>query len=169
LAETVEYEFAARGNKPAVKMFWYDGGLLPPRCQFIPDNVIVKGDGGGGMIVGTKGAITYETYGEKPTVYPASVAAEAANVPQSVPRIAGDIGGHEMNWVNAAMGKEKASSPFEYAARLNETMVLGVAALRAGQGRKVLYDAKSMQFTNAPDANRYLTREYRRGWELPTL
>ena len=45
-------------------------------------------------------------------------------------------------------------------------MLLGLAALRAGQGKKVLYDGAAMQFTNAPDANQYLTREYRTGWAL---
>jgi hypothetical protein len=45
-------------------------------------------------------------------------------------------------------------------------MVLGVAALRAGQGRKIMYDAEKMLFTNAPDANQYLTREYRAGWAI---
>ena len=75
---------------------------------------------------------------------------------------------HEMNWAHACMGEATISSPFEYGAMLNETMVLGVAALRADQGggRKLLYDAPNMQFTNAPDANKYLTREYRKGWEL---
>jgi hypothetical protein len=68
--------------------------------------------------------------------------------------------------VNACKGEGKASSPFEYAAGLTETMCLGVAALRAGQGRKVYYDAEKMQFTNAPDANQFLTREWRKGWEL---
>jgi len=45
-------------------------------------------------------------------------------------------------------------------------MVLGVAALRSGQGRKLLYDAQNMKFTNAPDADQFLTREYRSGWAL---
>ena len=45
-------------------------------------------------------------------------------------------------------------------------MLLGVAALRAGQGRKLIYDAEASQFTNAPDANQYLTREYRAGWAI---
>jgi hypothetical protein len=44
--------------------------------------------------------------------------------------------------------------------------VLGVATLRAGQGRKLYYDSENMQFANAADANKYLTREYRKGWEL---
>ena len=163
LATNVEYRFPAVGNRPALKMYWYDGGLLPPRCEFIPDDVVVRGDGGGGLIVGTKGALTYQTYGDKPTVYPASVAEAAAAVPQTVPRI---TGGHEMNWAQACMGAGTASSPFEYGTKLNETMVLGVAALRAGQGRVLQYDAPNMRFSNAPDADRFLTREYRKGWEL---
>ena len=163
LATNVEYRFPAVGNRPELKLFWYDGGLLPPRCDFIPDDVVVKGDGGGGMIVGTKGALTYQTYGDKPAVYPAAVADAAAAVPQTVPRI---TGGHEMNWAHACMGEATASSPFEYGTKLNETMVLGVAALRSGNGRVLHYDAPNMQFTNAPDANKFLTREYRKGWEL---
>jgi hypothetical protein len=71
-----------------------------------------------------------------------------------------------MNWVGAAKGENPASSPFSLAAPLTETMLLGVAALRAGQGRKVRYDGAAMQFTNVPDANQFLTRQYRKGWEL---
>ena len=50
--------------------------------------------------------------------------------------------------------------------QLNETMLLGIVALRAGQGRKILYDGARMRITNAPDAEQYLTREYRKGWEV---
>jgi hypothetical protein len=45
-------------------------------------------------------------------------------------------------------------------------MLLGIVALRAGQGRKILYDGDTMTVTNVPEANRYLTREYRPGWEV---
>ncbi len=58
----------------------------------------------------------------------------AAKVPKSMPRITWS---HELNWAKAIRGEAKASSPFEYAAQLTETMLLGVAALRAGQGKKV--------------------------------
>jgi predicted dehydrogenase len=166
LATNVQYRFPAVGNRPEIKLFWYDGGLLPPRCDFIPEDFVVRGDGGGGMIIGTKGALTYETYGNNPNVFPKSVADAAAQIPQSVPRIQGGTGGHVMNWANASMGEGTASSPFEYGTQLNETMVLGVAALRAGQGKVMHYDAARMEFTNAPDANKFLTREYRKGWEL---
>ena len=32
-ATTTYYEFAARGNKPAVKLTWYDGGLTPAKPE----------------------------------------------------------------------------------------------------------------------------------------
>jgi hypothetical protein len=71
-----------------------------------------------------------------------------------------------MNWATAAMGTGTATSPFEYASPLTETMLLGLVALRTGQGRKILYDAESMSVTNIPEANQYLRREYRQGWSL---
>ena len=47
-----------------------------------------------------------------------------------------------------------------------QTMLLGVVALRAGAGKKILYDAQNMRITNDPEANQYLTREYRPGWAI---
>jgi hypothetical protein len=37
--------------------------------------------------------------------------------------------------------------------------------LRLG-GRRLLWDAENMKVTNVPEANKYLGREYRKGWEL---
>jgi predicted dehydrogenase len=164
LATQVEYEFPAVGSRGPVKLFWYDGGLMPPRPPFLPDDQSLPlGDGGGGVFIGARGVLHYETYGKNPTVYPAHVAEEAAAVPVSLPRIATS---HEGNWVAACKGEAEASSPFSYAAPLNETMLLGVVALRLGQGRKARYDAGAMQFTSHPELNAHLTREYRSGWSL---
>jgi hypothetical protein len=71
---------------------------------------------------------------------------------------------HEMNWVDACKGRAEASSPFPYAARLTEVMLLGIVSLRAG-GR-IEYDAENMRVTNKPEANAFLRREYREGWAL---
>jgi predicted dehydrogenase len=164
LATSAEFEFAARGSRPPVKLLWYDSGLMPPRPPFLPDDMTLpRGDGGGGVFIGERGILTYETYGNNPTVYPASVATEAAAVRKSFPRVTTS---HELNWVNACKGEGQASSPFEYAAALTEVMLLPIAALRAGPGRKLIYDGANMQVTNIPDANQYLTRAYRAGWSL---
>jgi hypothetical protein len=119
-------------------------------------------EGGGGVFVGEKGFLTYETYGNNPKVYPASLAAEAEKVPKTFQRVTTS---HEANFANACKGATTASSPFDYAAKLTETMLLGIVALRAGQSRKILYDGAKMQVTNAPDVNHWLAREYKQGWQ----
>jgi predicted dehydrogenase len=162
LATTVQYEFAARGSQPAVKLYWYDGGLLPMRPPFFPDDMAFD-PGGGGIFVGDKGILVYETYGNNPRVFPQSAAAAAAAVPQTVPRITVT---HEVNFAQACKGEATASAPFDYASALTETMLLGIVALRSGEGRKITYDAPAMRVVNVPEANAFLTREYRAGWAL---
>ena len=41
-----------------------------------------------------------------------------------------------------------------------------IVALRAGQGKKILYDGAASNVTNVPAVNQYLTREYRSGWDV---
>ena len=159
LAMTTRYEFAARGAQPPVSLTWYDGGLMPTLLADVP---LPRGDGGGGIFVGERGYLTYQTYGENPLVYPEAMATLAASVPVTYPRISVP---HEVNWAQACKGEAQASSPFDYAARLTETMLLGIVALRAGQGRRIDYDGERMAVTNMPEANAYLTREYRAGWK----
>lgn len=164
LAVMAEYEYPARGNAPPVKLFWYDGGLMPPRPPFLPDDTALpRGDGGGGVLIGSRGILTYETYGNRPRVYPEAVAAEAEAVAPTLPRIEGS---HEANWAAACKGETEPSCPFDYAGPLTETMLLGMAALRAGAGKKVMYDATAMRFTNDDRANAALTRDYRTGWRI---
>jgi hypothetical protein len=71
-----------------------------------------------------------------------------------------------MNWARACKGEVEASSPIEYGAKLTEVMLLGIVALRTGQGRRIYYDGDNMRVTNVPEANDYLTRTYRAGWSL---
>ena len=161
-AMTVHYDFAARGNQPPVRLNWCDGGLFAPRPAALPDDVVLKSEGGV-FIIGEKGVLLHETYGRNPQLYPRELMQKTAAVPQTIARVTVS---HEMNWAQAAKGQGKASSPFEYAAQLTETMLLGIVALRAGQGKKILYDAATMTVTNVPAANQYLKPSYRPGWEV---
>ncbi|WKN31214.1 Gfo/Idh/MocA family oxidoreductase [Porifericola rhodea] len=164
LSTHVHYTFPARGMYPEVDMFWYDGGIMPARPSVLPDEV--KLDRGGGVIfVGEKGILMHETYGSNPQMYPQSLMKEYADTPQTYERIKGGRDAHEMNWIRAIKGEEKACSPFDYAAPLTETMLLGVVALHA-PGETLRYDSEKMQFTNNQEVNRYLQREYRDGWTL---
>ena len=152
------YDFPARGKMPAVRLTWYDGGLLPARPEELGDEQLNKG--GGALLVGSKGKLLHDTYGLNPRLLPNSLHTSFGKPAQKLPRIPGEH--HELNWVDAAKGKTAASCPFEYAARLTEVMLLGVVALRAGT--KIRYDADNMQVTNAIGANDFLTRSYRSGW-----
>ncbi|HWQ34541.1 MAG TPA: Gfo/Idh/MocA family oxidoreductase [Blastocatellia bacterium] len=168
LATQVVYHFAARGNQPPVKMIWYDGGLMAPRPAVLPENVPLE-RGGGVIIAGEKGILMHETYGRKPRLFPESLMEKAAKVPKKYERIEADEKKeplHRLNWAKACKGQAKASSPFEYASMLTETMLLGIVALKTGQGVQIRYDGNAGRITNNEEANKYLGREYRKGWSL---
>ncbi|HET9276204.1 MAG TPA: Gfo/Idh/MocA family oxidoreductase [Gemmatimonadales bacterium] len=162
VAMLTHYEFPERPGLPPVRLSWYDGGLMPPRPAVLPDAVPLNQEGGV-IFVGEKGILMHETYGRNPQLYPAELMQVAAAVPQTMKRIEGS---HEQNWVDACRGRAEATSPFEYAAPLTEVMLLGIVALRAGQGRKIRYDGESGTVPGAPDVEPFLTREYRAGFAL---
>ena len=72
-----------------------------------------------------------------------------------------------MNWVEAIKGKAEISSPFEYATKLTEVMLLGIVSLRAGG--KIHYDAANMKVTTPASGSQFLSRQYPQGWTLSTL
>jgi predicted dehydrogenase len=152
------YEFPARGPLPGVKLTWFDGGLTPPKPVELGEEELKKE--GGAILIGTKGKLMHDTYGANPRLLPKSLQDSTPKPAQKLPRIDGEA--HEMNWVAAAKGHGQPSSPFEYAAQLTEVMLLGVVSLRAG--KKIAYDSTAMRVTNVPEANQYLSRQYRTGW-----
>ncbi len=151
------YEFPARGSMPPVRLIWYDGGLLPQKPEEVGEDKL--NPAGGLMYVGSKAKMLQDTYGDNPRLLPKSYNDSYGTPPEKLPRIATS---HEMNWVDAIRGKAQPSSPFEYASRLTEVMLLGVVSLRAGS--KILYDGENMRVTNIQKANDFLRREYRQGW-----
>jgi predicted dehydrogenase len=161
LASVVHYEFAARGDMPAVKMIWYDGGLMPPRPEEMePTENIDKG--GGVLFIGEKGKLMHGTYGANPRLLPKS---KMESYKQPKPTIARVTTSHEMDWVNGIKNNKQPSSNFDYAGPLTETMLLGVVATMV-PGKKLLWDGPAMKITNVPEANEYIRRQYRQGWAL---
>lgn len=167
-ATQVVYKFPARGTQPPVSLIWNDGGLMPPRPDLLPEDVPLE-RGGGVIFIGEKGILMHETYGRNPRLFPAHLMEAAQKVPKSYPRIETNERNqirHRMNWAMAAKGKGKASTPLQYAVPLTEVMLLGVVALRTGQGKRIHYDGEAGRITNPADANDYLRREARKGWSL---
>ena len=95
--------------------------------------------------------------------------AEAEQVPKTFPRVQSDENGgplHRVNWARAARGDGEASCPFEYASSLTEVMLLGIAALRTGQGVLVEVNSETGEIISPAETNQYVKFESRPGWEL---
>ncbi|MEK6238922.1 MAG: gfo/Idh/MocA family oxidoreductase, partial [Planctomycetales bacterium] len=72
--------------------------------------------------------------------------------------------GHHKDWITACKGGAPTLSNFEYAGLLTEANHLGNVAFRAG--KKIQWNAEEMRAANAPDAERFIRRDYRKGWKL---
>ena len=172
---TLKLKFPGKNGKPDTYLHWMDGGLRPERPDELGPDEPMGDDGGGAIIVGTKGKMMCSTYGNNATLLPTSRSLEVNQAPviKRVPE------GHYVQWVNACIagfGKNELSSAFDYAGPLTETILMGNLALRSwniknekGQftGRKkLLWDAANMKITNFDEANQFVKRTYRDGYSF---
>jgi predicted dehydrogenase len=161
-ASIVRYEFGARGNMPAVKLTWYDGGLMPPRPAELEEDRQMGNKLGGVIFVGEKGKIMGGSHGGAGArIIPESKMKEYNRPAKTIARSPG----HHAEWVNACKTGQSAGSNFDYAGPLTEVVLLGNIAL-CMMHKKLYYDGPSMKVTNLPEANEYIQRQYRQGWTL---
>jgi len=155
----IRFRFDAQAELPPFDLFWYDGGMKP----VTPDELYKEGKSftpEGMMLVGEKGKIIAGFRGEDPVLYSENKPAVAAEKETDASRRAD---GNNL-WIEAFKNKTQSPGSFLYAGPVSETILLGGVALRAG--KRVEYDSASMKITNIPEANKFLVREYRKGWEL---
>ncbi|CAN5317829.1 Gfo/Idh/MocA family oxidoreductase [soil metagenome] len=186
-SSSVVFTFAARDNKPAVKLHWMDGGIQPESPEELgPDEKMGDEYGGNGaLFIGTKGKMMCGVYGARPQLLPLSKNKETST-PQTIKRVPGSAEGHYAQWVEACLagyGKMEVSSPFETAGPLTETILMGNLAIRSydlrtprdgkpnqfdypGRGVKLLWDGANMKITNFEPANAFVKREYRAPYSL---
>ena len=161
----VRYEFPARGQRPPVRLTWYDGGKRPERPAGLPDELWPTTRGAGGvMFVGDKGRILGGHMGRPPTLLDERGAPVPPGDFTPPARVLPESPGHYVEWLDACRGGPAALSHFGYAGPLTETVLLGNVALRLG--RRVEWDAAAMKVAGAPEADALIRREYRKGWEL---
>ena len=72
--------------------------------------------------------------------------------------------GHHREWIHAAKTGAPTLCNFEYSGSLIEHNLLGSVAYRVG--KKLQWDAKNLKATNAPEAAKYIRRDYRKGWTM---
>ena len=161
--QVVEYlypgsEFTAEDT---VKLTWSDGGKYPD------DKLRSHIDGQpwptqGVLLIGEKGALMMQ-HGAGPRLYPQERLGRT-EVPKLAPQH------HYHQFVDAILGKNggKTHSPFPYAARSTEMVLMGTIALRFPD-QELSWDAATMRFPEVAAANRFVRRKYRNGWEVKGL
>ncbi|GMW00819.1 MAG: dehydrogenase [Candidatus Hydrogenedentota bacterium] len=155
-----------QGNKLIpLDLYWYDGGELPPRPEGIPEGDKLGDGKNGSLFIGEKGCATAGEYGGMPRLLPDKVMDQYQRPEPTIPRLKGS---HYMDWLGAIRGeKEHAGSHFDYAGPFTETVLLGNLAVRIGEPKQpFLWNGDTLQITNIPEANQYLTKQYRKGWEI---
>jgi predicted dehydrogenase len=157
----IHLSFPERGNQPAVKLHWYDGGLLPELPSDLePERKLPES---GTIFVGDKGKMWCETYSESPRLIPETAMQAFTRPPRSLPRVPEGRAGHEKNWLDAIRQKGQAVSHFDYSGPFTEAVLLGNVALRF-PSQRLLWDGPGMKITNVPEANQYVNHAYRPGW-----
>ncbi len=191
----IAYEFPQRGDLPPVKMYWYeghqDGKVVQPPSELVEkvvseynkalasrdDKRVADGKKvglaiGGSITVGDKGILYSPTDdGREWELLPAEHYRDYKAPPQTLPR--NPLGGgtktydegQKVEWLAAARGGPPALSNFDYAGMLTEAILLGNVAIRAA-GKKLEWDGPNLKFPNAPEAERFLKRQYREPWAL---
>lgn len=148
------YTYGARGTMPPVKLTWYQGQMKPPQWT---DKTIPQW-GSGVLFVGDKGMLLAD-YG-KYVLLPENQFVGFTPPPPTIPKSLG----HHKEWLHACKTGAPTTCNFSYSGPLTEANHLGNVAYRAG--KKLEWDAKNMRIPNAPDAERFLRREYRASWKL---
>ncbi len=151
------YTFPAGVGKTML-LTWSDGGHhfdLVRETKDADGNSLAQW-GLGILFVGSKGMLAAD-YGRRqllPTDRFEGFEAPAQTIPDSI--------GHWKEWVQAVKTGSPTTCSFDYSGRLTETVLLGIVAHRTG--KKLAWDAKELRATGCPEADQYLTKEYRKGF-----
>ena len=162
---TIRFKFVRQTDMPALELFWYDGGMRPRLPEEIEAaNTEISKEGI--LFIGDKGTIMAGYFGQSPELY-----ARGKREPLFSPEPPQDASQQESDpvernklWRTAFQGGPQSPGSFLNAGPISEAVTLGTIALRTG--RKVIFDSSNMKITNIAEANKYMYREYRKGWEL---
>lgn len=165
IASICRYSFPARGNMPAVKFNWYDGGLKPARAEELEENRPWKGEDEeedeGLLFVGDHGKILCNFNGGNPKLIPQAKMDAYKQPAKTLPRSPGN----EREWLDACKsGKVKPGGNFEFSGLVTETLLLGNVASRTGE--RLHWDRTALKVTNSDAAQKLVKPDRRKGWEI---
>jgi predicted dehydrogenase len=162
---SVTYEFPGTPyTSETLKWVWYDGMGAPenhpdlalPNNEKLPDQ--------GAMFMGEKGRLLLPHFQQLPRMIVdgkyQEMDIESFNLGKPVKDYNSESKKHYHQFVDACLGKGECSAPFSYAARLTETILLGVIAGRF-PNQTLHWDSKKARFEEK-EANKFLRGKYRK-------
>jgi predicted dehydrogenase len=185
----IRYEFPAREGLPPLKYWWYDGNPSDPLRALRPDSQttseVMASFGtvqtSGAIIIGEKGKIyspgdTGTQFficrtgrGEKHEYIDGREDAACRAVPHNQPALLSGYSDNDLchmaEWFRMMRTGQPSYSNFDIAGPLAEIVVLGCVALHLGLGRRMEWDGPNLQSPNFPEAEAYIRRNNRTGWE----
>lgn len=150
-----DYTFPATKTRGAVGLSWYHGVAGPDlegkvKYEGFRDGVLFEGEGGKKLVS------DYSKHKLLPDEFARDFKPPAPTIAKSV--------GHHKEWLDAIRGTGKPLCHFGYAGPLTEAVLLGNVAYRSGM--ELAWDAAKGQ-TDKKEANEFLSRQPRKGWEYP--
>lgn len=161
MASTINFQFPARGEMPAMDIDWYDGAKnLPP----IPEEFAGRKVNQPGKFIYSKEIVFQGNNHSDPLQIIPYEKMRALLEAGAIPRDFGKNSNHYENFLLACRGDEQARSPFEIAGPLSQMLVLGCISQRVGGTLE--FDRETRQITNNTLAGELLAGPPpRKGWE----
>jgi len=158
--QIITWEFAAKGNRPALKAYWYDGDKKPQRPTELEAGLEL-GDNGI-YFVGDKGVMLCGGWSGTPCLIPQSKRETFRTPPPTIPRSIG----HRAEWVQACKDRkpEDAKAGFAYSGPFTEALLVGNLATRLQ--KRIEWDSVNMRATNALEAEPLIRKRYRSGFGI---
>ena len=149
----VNWDHPATKTRPAVKLSWYH----PEKRPASPAGLDLTKWPIGVMFVGDKGQLIVDY--KRRVLLPAAQY-EGFEAPK--PTIASSLG-HYREWIHAAKTGAPTLCNFEYSGALIEHNLLGNVAFRLG--KELQWDAEKFKAVGQPNAEEFIKKEYRSGWD----
>jgi len=184
---TLHYEATDKTKSP-IEMTWSDGGIRPSHPDIIPPDQDIGGpnSSNGVLIMGEKGLISTNVNDSSPLMPKLYLNDRTTDFGPETEENKEPEYGHQHKWVDACKAgfdspeHRALTSSFDYAGPLTETVLMGNLAIRSymlrrehSEGKmeyygrkKLLWDSENMKITNLEEANQFVTRTYRKGWEV---
>jgi hypothetical protein len=165
MASTVRFKYPANGNRPAIDLCWYDGGMRPPiPAELLDANKELPQEGM--MFVGDKGKILAGFNVQNPQIISGTKMDAPADATQARDQVQMTSAALPL-FIDACKTGKQYPGNFSDAEYITEAINLYAVALRSNHLLK--YDATTTSITNVPEANKYLNREYRTGFDPGTI